>query len=76
MEMLTSLLMLVVTGYLKEDRIIPRMHHTVPVCGRPTVDLSKHDRVLGGNKAPADSSPRQKFAKEHVKVYVGDNHVS
>uniref|UniRef100_A0AAR2M554 Vitamin K-dependent protein C n=1 Tax=Pygocentrus nattereri TaxID=42514 RepID=A0AAR2M554_PYGNA len=31
------------------------------VCGRPTVDLSKRDRVLGGKTAPAGSFPWQVF---------------
>ncbi|XP_037392999.1 complement C1r subcomponent-like [Pygocentrus nattereri] len=35
--------------------------HCVPVCGRPTVDLSKRDRVLGGKTAPAGSFPWQVF---------------
>ncbi|XP_041962294.1 transmembrane protease serine 9-like isoform X2 [Alosa sapidissima] len=31
----------------------------VPVCGRPTVSLLRHQRILGGKKAPAESVPWQ-----------------
>uniref|UniRef100_A0A3B4DI19 complement subcomponent C1r n=1 Tax=Pygocentrus nattereri TaxID=42514 RepID=A0A3B4DI19_PYGNA len=42
------------------NAIIPLCY---PVCGRPTVDLSKRDRVLGGKTAPANSFPWQVFLR-------------
>ncbi|XP_066540006.1 complement C1r-A subcomponent-like isoform X2 [Hoplias malabaricus] len=77
----------------------------IPVCGKPSVELSVRGRVFGGQKAPAGSFPWQaffvsggrggaivigdrwlltaahnlenvKFAKERLKVYVGNVFVS
>ncbi|KAL6488933.1 hypothetical protein MHYP_G00026740 [Metynnis hypsauchen] len=98
MEMLTSLVTLVVTGYLKEDRIIPRMYHTVSQCvvvlllTSPSVAGYWEGRQRQKAHSPGRSSScheveveraslgtnleQVKFAKENVKVYVGDIHVS